>query len=389
MVAHSIIPPSSAGIWGKPGGCTGWVLMAQLYPQTEETEESKEGSASHWVGADILISYLNGDQIRVGSDYVGQVCPENGVVITEVMIEGAELYVRDILKVCNERGLLRALHIEERVACPAIHELSFGTPDCWIYDAKAHELFIWDYKFGFLVVEAFENWQSLNYLDGIVEQLGFKGIQDQDLKITVRICQPRALHRDGPIREWKITGGALRGYTNILRANAAEALGPNAVCRTGSHCRDCPGRHACEAALTAGAQLFEAASAPVPVDISDHALAVQAALVERAYAHLKSLRTAYHAQIEGKARAGAVVPGWTTEPTFGKEKWTRPVEEIIAMGAAFGKDLSKPTAVTPKQAIKLGVDEAVIKAYSTQPRTGARVVLDNGIKVKQVFTNEN
>jgi len=302
------------------------------------------------------------------------------------MVEGAELYVMDILKVCNERGLLRALHIEERLEMPAIHELSFGTPDCWAYDAKAHELFVWDYKFGFEIVEAYENWQSLDYLDGIVEKLGFKGIRDQDLKITIRIAQPRAPHRDGPIREWKTDGGTLRGYTNILHTNAEKSLGPDALCNTGPHCKNCSGRHACEAAITAGPRLFEAASAPVPVELSTPALATQLTLVTRAYRHLKALKIAYEAQVDGKVRAGEVVPGWTTEPTFGKEKWVGDVLEVIAMGDAMGKDLRKPTAVTPKQAIALGVDEAVIKAYSTQQRTGAKVVADNGTKAKQVFT---
>lgn len=387
MSLHSIIPPSSAGIWGKPGGCTGWVLMSQLYPETEETPEAADGSASHWVGADTLLSYRPDADFKLCADYVGKVCPENGVVITEEMVEGAALYVGDVLKVCQERGLLGALQVEQRLEMPAIHELAFGTSDNYIYDPKAHELFAWDYKFGFETVEAYENWQTLMYLDGIVDKLGFKGVQDQDLKITIRIAQPRAFHRDGPIREWQTTGGALRGYTNILHANAHTALGPDAVCNTGPHCKNCSARTNCEAAITAGARLFEAASAPVPVDMSTIALAVQATLVERAYKHLKSLRTGYHAQIEGKVRAGEIVPGWGTEPTFGNEKWSKPVGEVIAMGDMLGKDLRKPTAKTPKQAIKLGVDEAVIKAYSTQERTGVRVTQDNGTKAKQVFTS--
>jgi hypothetical protein len=386
MSLHSIIAPSSAGIWGKPDGCTGYVLMAQLYPETEETPEAAEGSASHWVGADTLLSYGPDEDFKLCADYVGKVCPENGVVITEEMTDGASLYVGNVLKLCQERGLLGALQIEQRLEMPAIHELAFGTSDCWIYDSKAHELFAWDYKFGFEAVEAFENWQTLMYLDGIVDKLGFKGTHDQDLKITLRIVQPRAFHRDGPIREWKTTGGALRGYTNILHANAHTALGPDAVCNTGSHCKNCSARTNCEAAITAGARLFEAASAPAPVDISTAALATQATLVTRAYKHLKALKIGYDSQIEGKVRAGEIVPGWTTEATFGREKWDKPIAEVIAMGDMMGKDLRKLEAITPKAAVKSGIDEAVIKAYSTQPRTGVKVTQDNGTKAKQVFT---
>lgn len=386
MGIHSIIAPSSAHIWGKEGGCTGYVLMAQLYPETEETPEAADGSASHWVGACTLGSYAQGVEFALCSDFIGEICTENGVVITEEMADGAKVYVDDVLKICQERGLLGALQIEQRLEMPAIHELAFGTSDLWIYDPKAHELFAWDYKFGFETVEAYENWQTLMYLDGIVDKLGFKGIQDQDLKITLRIAQPRAFHRDGPVREWQTTGGALRGYTNILHANAHTALGPDAVCNTGSHCKNCSARTNCEAAITAGARLFEAASAPVPVIMTTAALATQATLVTRAYKHLKALKIGYESQIEGKVRAGEIVPGWTTEPTYGREKWDKPIEEVIAMGEMMGKDLRKLEAITPKAAVKLGVDEAVIKAYSTQPRTGVKVTQDNGTKAKQVFT---
>ena len=39
-----------------------------------------------------------------------------------------------------------------------------------------------------------------------------------------------------------------------------------------------------------------------------------------------------------------------------------------------------------EKAIKLGVDETVINAYSETPKTGIKLVPDNGNKAKQVFT---
>ncbi len=359
--------------------------MAQLYPETEESPEAAAGTASHWVASEVLESYHIVGMSQTCQSFVGVTAP-NGVIVTEQMVDGAELYVMDVLKICQERGLLQALRVEQRIDMPDIHELSFGTPDCYIYDPTAHELFVWDYKFGFEVVEAYENWQSLDYAEGIVDKLRFKGVQDQTLKITIRIAQPRAHHREGPIREWKTDGGQLRGYTNILHANAHKALGPNAMCNSGPHCKNCPGRHACEAALTAGTRLFEAASAPTPVELSTQALAVQLTLIKRARKHLQALESGYESQIEGKVRAGEIVPGWITEPTFGREKWDKPINEVITMGDMMGKDLRKVDLITPKQAIKLGVDETVIKAYSSKTRTGIRVVPDNENKAKQVFT---
>jgi hypothetical protein len=360
--------------------------MAQLYPETEATPEAAEGSASHWVGAETLLSYRPGVEFKLSSDFVGQVCPENGLVVTEEMAEGAAVYVRDVLAVCQERGLLGALQVEQRFPMPGIHEVAFGTCDCYAYDPKAHELFIWDYKFGFEKVEAYENWQALDYAEGIVDKLGFKGIQDQTLKINLRIAQPRAFHREGPVREWKTDGGTLRGYTNILRSSAEECLGPNPTTRSGPHCKHCPGRHACEAALTGGVRLYEAAAKPVPVELSPQALGVQLALITRARKQLEYLESGYSAQVEGLVRQGGRVPGYGVEETYGREKWDKPLPEIFSLGDMMGVDLRKEAAVTPNRARELGIDAAVITPYSTKPRTGVKVVPDNGNKAKQVFS---
>lgn len=384
-MSHSIIPPSSAGIWGKPDGCTGWVLMAQCYPETEETPEAREGTASHWVASEVLESYTNDTGIKTCNMFVGENAP-NGVVITEEMAEGAELQVKDVLAICQERGALQEMHVEQRIEAPRIHELSFGTCDCYLFDRKTGELFIWDYKFGYGVVEAFENWQSINYVAGIIDKYNIDGLEDQFTTVHMRIVQPRAFHREGPVREWKVKASDLRGYFNQLQSNAAKALGPNAECNSGPHCKHCPGRHACEAALTAGIRLFEAASKPIPVELSDHALGVQLALAKRAREQLEYLESGFEEQVASRMRSGALIPGWSKEDSYGREKWNKPFEEIIAMGDMLGKDLRKKEAITPKQAIKLGVDETVIKAYSTQPRTGVKIVPDNGNKAKQVFS---
>ena len=385
-MTHSIIPPSSAGIWGKPDGCTGWVLMNQLYPESEERPEAAEGTASHWVASEVLESYRPGAPSLITCQQLAGETSPNGVVITEEIADGADLYVKDVLQVCQERGLLGSLAIEQHIQIPRVHDLSHGTCDCYIWDKANGELFIWDYKFGYEVVEAFENWQSINYLAGIFDECGIDGLKDQHVRVNMRIAQPRAYHREGLIREWKVLASDLRAHFNILKSNADKALGPNATFNTGSHCKHCPGRHACLPAIEAGAKLYEAASAPTPVEMSNDAMGVQLSIIKRAKKHLESLESGFEEQIKSKLYAGQNVLGWATEPSFGREKFDRPYDEIVAMGDMLGKDLRKKVTVTPKQAIKLGVDEAVIKEYSIKTRTGLALVPDNGNKAKQVFT---
>ncbi len=385
-MSHSIIPPTAAGIWGATDGCTGWVLMNQLYPETDQSSKTAYDDASHWVASEVLSSYLPGMEgdLQTGINFIGAAAP-NGVVIDEEMAEGAMLYVTDVLKICQDRGLLAAMQIDQRLEMPSIHELSFGTPNAGIYDNMSHELFIWGYEFGYGVVNAFENWQLINYYEGFLKKLGIDGYRDQTLKVNFRIVQPRAYHREGSIRTWSTVGSNLRGYVNTLNANAHKSLGPDAECNSGPHCKGCSGRHACEAALTGGTRLFEAAAKPVPLELSNQSLGVQLSLIKRAIKQLEDLESGYEAQITSKVRTGEVVPGWVTVNTFAREDWNKPLDEVFAMGDMFEKDLRKPKAITPNQARKLGVDEAVITAYSSKQCTGIKVVPDNENKAKQVF----
>ena len=382
-MTHSIVPPSSAGIYGKPDGCTYWVTMNQMYPETEPTIESMEGEASHDIGADLIDGYARAKHNPKAETYVGKVHP-NGVVYTDEMFEGAKMYADDVSAVMQKHQTFTP-HIEERLEMPDIHELSFGTPDCWLYLKKAREIILWDYKFGYEVVEAFENWQAITYLNGVLRFLEINGLEDQVTTVRIRIAQPRAQHRDDPIREWVVKASDLRGYFNTLHANAHKALSADAECNTGKHCKHCPGRHACEPALTAGTRLFEATGAPMPVELSDNALGFQLTLIKRALKQLEYLESGFEEQLKSRVKSGALIPGWVIEPSFGRAKWNHPVADVLAMGEMFNVDLRKNEAIIPNQAIKLGVDEAVTTAYSTKPNTGVKVVPDNN-NAKRVFS---
>jgi len=389
MGNHSIIPPSSAKIWGAPGGCTGWVVMSQMYPETEPNEEAIEGEASHEIGEKLIrynaVGKISGNK---ASDFTGKTA-ENGVIFTDEMFEAAEIYANDVADVMRSAGVFGGpcLGIEQRIEAKKIHDLSFGTTDAFIFDRTTGHLYIWDYKFGYEIVEAFENWQAINYLAGIFELLGLdNGIADQHITVHIRIVQPRAHHRDGVIREWVTTGSDLRAHFNTLEMNAAEALGPNAKCRSGSHCRHCTARANCEAALTAGMRLYEVVTKPVPLELSPLAAGVQLSMIKRARKQLEYLESGFEEQIKGKIRKGITFPNWSVEQGMGRERWAKPVAEVIALGSLYGKDLKKPDdVITPNQARKKGMDADVIKSYSEKPKTGMILVEDNGDKAKRLF----
>lgn len=372
MNGHSILAPSSAGIWGKPGGCTAFPVLSMMYPQ-EDTDESREGELVHQLGADML------NAIRTGGYYTSaEVSPE--------IAEGVELYVQDVASVMRTRGVFSNPHlgIEQRVVIPRIHADCFGTPDCFIYDQASHHLTVWDLKFGYGVVEAYENWQCIAYIAGLMDLFGINGATDQLLTVDIRIVQPRAFHRDGPIRSWVTNGGDLRTHINILRNNAEESFTQLATLRTGSHCRYCPLRFDCPAAFAAGVQLYEAAMKPDTTNATPERLGYQLTVVRRALEQLQWLESGIEAQVKSLLQSGKSIPGWGLEPTYGRQKWSLPVDVVIATGAMAGVDLAVPTACTPKQAIKKGMDESVVKSISETPQSGLTLVRDTN-KAMRIF----
>ena len=130
-----------------------------------------------------------------------------------------------------------------------VHSLNEGTVDCFLFDRTGGDLYLWDYKFGYLVVEAFENWQVINYTAGIVELFNIDGIEDQNITVHLRIVQPCAHHVDGPIRTWSVKLSDLRAYFNVLKSNAAIAMSNDSVIRSGSHCVYCTARVLSDASI--------------------------------------------------------------------------------------------------------------------------------------------
>ena len=203
------------------------------YPD-EETEQSREGTAAHWVGEQVLRSYQT-EFVDWCANYIGQAAP-NGVIINEEMAEGADLYVKDVLKVCQEGGYLQAMRIEQRVVIPRVHEeLNWGTPDCVIFAVDKGKLIIWDFKYGRVAVENRKNWQLIEYAIGALDEItGGNGLDDQHLQVEMRIVQPRAFHVDGSCRGWTVTGSDLRSYANRLKASADLSMDLNPPTKAGA-----------------------------------------------------------------------------------------------------------------------------------------------------------
>ncbi len=379
MIAeHAPLAPSSAHIWGSAGGCPGSVQMQQLYPEAEDTPEAREGTAAHWYATEIL----------QGRDVAAGAIAPNGEPITAEMVDCAQgllVDVRDTLA-AHPGAILR---VEQRVYMPIVHEQNWGTPDVVLIDTAQRFIAVWDYKYGHRYVDPAGNLQLVDYAIGVLREV-VPCADWPNWRVSLNIAQPRNYHVSGPIREWRTDGGKLLDeYVPQLFEAAKAAMAPDAPTRSNDHCRDCSAVHACETAQRAGALSLDVAGRVTPVDLPPHAVGLELRLIDDAMRRLKARKTGLEEMALGLIRGGTSVPFFTTEYTTGRENWTVPAAEVIALGEIMGvAGLQKePEAITPNQARiafkKAGIDGTVIDAYADRPRGALRLarVDDNAAKL--------
>lgn len=367
---HSILAPSHMGTLRY---CPGSIQLQILYPEDSDSQDAREGTASHWAGSE----QLDGRLVDVG-----QIAP-NHVVLDVPMIEGADMYVEAVRKIVPVGG-----QVEQRVDCSIIHPLMWGTPDFWHYDPATLTLHVSDYKYGRRFVEVYECWQLIAYALGIITSGACGG---QVERIVMTIVQPRSYHRDGPVRTWTIPRGALMAFLPLMQASSRAAVredgtfNPDAMCVVNPGCRDCTGRRACVTLQTAGMADIDLAGAPTPFDLSPVALGNELRMIQRAIAQLEARASGLEEQAISTMTAGTDVPWFRLDRTQGREKWMKSVGEVLALGDMFDLNLrKKPEAITPVQARAAGVPENIIALYSARPGGEVKLMPDDGSHANRV-----
>lgn len=338
---------------------------AGLTLDEDDTDASREGTAAH----DVCAMLVQQDVLAtVGS------LTSNGVAVTEEMVEGAQLYAEAVAQYPGG-------DVERSIECMYIHRDCYGTPD-YAYGPLDGTLYIADYKFGHRYVDAFENWQLIAYAIGRMPSYL------PTVRVVLQIIQPRSYHRDGPVREWVLSGAELRDYAQVLSAACHAAEKPDAQCNAGPHCYCCPARHVCEAALHAEQSALYLSGSTIPLDASVEAKAVRLRQIRRALDHLAQMESGITEDLAAAARRGETVPGFTLKAGSGREKWTMDALEIQALGVAMGVNLSKPSVITPNQARKAGLSPDIVAAYSERSAGEVKLVEDDGRMVRRVFAQQ-
>lgn len=382
---ESLIRPSSLPVLRV---CGGQFMLTAMYPEdtTQTTQAAAEGTAAHEVAATILNSFLpSSDRIVLVSDLEGSAA-SNGVVITREIFESAREYANSVIAVTNRRGLMQSRVVEQPVTIPDLHPLIWGTPDCWLYDEKAGELFVWDFKHGLNYVEVYENWQLMAYASGILSKLGVNGLDDQHIRVHLTIVQPRAFCKEGTERTWSIMAPDLRGYINAMADRVAMILTGELPTVSGLHCVYCSARANCDTLAKAAGTAMQFASTATGLPFDGNAAAVELELLEQAYSAIKARKQGVETVLLNRLQSGEHVPQYVLEPTQARLKWQIDPQSVIAIGSAYGYELAKPVdVITPTQAIKLGMPAEEVHAISARESGGVKIVKVNESAAKRVF----
>lgn len=369
MSAHAPLMPSAAGRWVR---CPGSVAMEALYPEDGDSAKAMQGTAAHWAAAELL----GGRGVCVGQ------VADNGIVIDDEMIEGAQLYAEYVATVCNGGRPI----IEQRVCIPYVHDQCWGTPDAWYYDKVAGVVTCIDLKYGHGYVDAFENYQLAAYACGVLDTLEIDGAADQHIDVVLTIVQPRSYHADGPVRSWRVKAADLRPYFNRMQTAAAAAMQPNAPTRISAECKHCNARHACGALQTAAMDAVDLAGVSVPVDLPPAAMGLELRTLQRAADMIKARISGLEEVTLSTIRRGGSVPGYRVEHGKGRKRWSRPIVEVVTMAKLMEIDITKSlAAITPAHAQKAGIPADLVDMFSETPTGEAKIVADDGSLARRVF----
>lgn len=311
--AHSHLGASGAHRWLN---CPGSIRLSVGQPN-ESSIYAMEGTAAHELGEMCL------RQRKDAEEFIGEVITvgNHKFEVDEEMAEAVQVYL-DTVRADYEEG--DVLFIEHRFDLSSVWEGMFGTNDCGLYK-KNGSLKVYDYKHGKgYAVEATENPQLAYYGIGLINVPSLKGARITDVELV--IVQPRAPHKDGPVRRWMTDVLHLMEFMDDLKQGAAATEDPNAPLASGAWCRFCPAAGVCPELRKKAIDEAQAEFVDVdPVELSDEKVSV---LLEKCGLIEDGIR-AIRKEAYNRMCGGAKVPGWKIVAKRATRKWAGEADEVL------------------------------------------------------------
>lgn len=336
-----ILQPSNACRWVP---CPGSVKLCRAIPQ-ELTDRAKEGQLAHKVAAQLLRGETpqeidSPELMRVIEDYV-KIVPEN----------------------CE---------IEKTIKINILGPESEGRPDA--YKIENGTLTLWQLHTGHREINAFENWQCLCYVLGIIEQS-----QETINYVFIKLVQPRVY--DNQVSTWGSSIKELQSRFEKIEEAVNIAMGAVPKSVAGEQCRYCRARAVCRTFANEIGKILDTKHVATTTELEPDQVANELSFLKTEMNLMKIRVDALEERAISQIQNGAQVPGFELKKKLGRKKWNKPLAEIVLMGKMFyGIDLGIQSSVTPAQAIKKGIPEDIINKYSEVPENGFDLIVSKGSK---------
>lgn len=318
------LSPSAAARWMA---CPGSHYISQQLPPLPSTQAAEEGTLAHTFAAwalyqTILLAYPD-------AELVSEVPPEpEEALATEDMLSGAQTYADAVFSELAGHGGIERYGIE----CPVegFHGRVKGRAD-FIAWTKDHTAFVADYKYGGEHVPAVGNAQLAVYARCAL-------MMWPSTSVRVGIIQPRSEAAELlPVAASWWDGEGIHGIDDAV--TAAYDANSNTLRTPGAHCRWCPARSVCIAAVAEPLLLActAAGQAEANKDATDEQIGAWLTALKRVDKVADDLSRIAKARISD----GATIPGW-------RISWRKKLD--------WDTDEKDPRAAAQSIAERLGID---------------------------------
>jgi hypothetical protein len=345
--------------------------MVAAYPDIPDEADNdvrEDGTAAHWLAAEMW---------HGRTPPVDTLSPNNRVC-DEDMFDAVDLYIDGMRRADDAEW-----YVEQPVSCDAIYPGMRGTPDAWSY--RPGLLRVRDFKYGFRYVEVMENWQLICYAVSIAHQLKLP----PDTLVELQIVQPRSNHRDGPVRTWTTKLENLYPFAEKLRVAAYFAMQPLPPCTPNPGCVDCPGRHTCVALQASAYTALELSYSSVPLELEPLQVASELSKLKDAEKRLAARISGLEGQAEHMIKDGKVLPGWSLEATYARERYVEGgAESIIGLAPLFGVTVTQPVKPLSPAKVRKLLPAGVLAPFVHKPSTGVKLRKADKFQARKAFSKE-
>lgn len=346
--------------------CPGSLKLCSEFPEEPgDNQDADKGSTAHWVAADCMTSHRR-------PEFWLDKTPVNNQVVDVEMVEHVSNY-KSMLLSLFESGI-QSNCVEKRLEIEGFG----GTPDYLFHDHTVRKVTVVDLKYGFGIVDVFENWQLISYL-----WLWWMNNRDLPvIDVEFVIYQPRPYHPDGAVRKWSVTlDNLVMNYFPRIVETLTNVRMSDALTTVGFHCRYCSAMLHCRVNLETCLNIIDVTGVNSAGILDNQTLGRQLAMFEYAQEILKQRVNVLKTVAESRLSSGENIPDYAMVPSGAHRSW----KMSDKMAKILGVPHEKPKLMTPRQAELTGFPKSLVESNTVTKSKMKLTKVDVAQRALQLF----